>query len=864
MRERKPIRWLQLSDLHIFCSTEWNHMLQSYRELSSVFKPDFIVVTGDFCHAVKNRSYKNALNFLNSLAEIFLLDKKNFFLVPGNHDADNFKMRKEIINTIRTEIDKDADVYLQYCDLQPKKGERTLHKSFEEYDKFVRDFYGDSIEDDRVKSPSDIYAVVWNDKINIVGLNTALISNGDSERKEIVDINKLSQIASQIDGSKPTIVLAHHDLKSLVPSQHLHLDRILKTMKVRAYLCGDEHRIGRDIANRYESGEQTPCIVCGKSAVEPRDDFSDVCVIGYTWQGCQTAVEVFSWTGKDGDHPFEFLKSNIWYHHVDKPYSFLMTEERDCPREHYLTEQIEEIWDDILALFQTEDQIIHEKLGSSEIRNKTNVPEEFQTTKIMTSLIKIGILFPAIAKIVRKAIDDLIVWAESNGKQKLTTQVVRRIVLSAIEKAEGSWQADDVKRWHTKYVRRYGHNNRIVEIYNVPSEINLKNSTVEMNYKFIKNQLLPDLFQSASASLGVQRISCAAKTNIADEVIEFINGCDLYRVDYGILKSMIREIAIQPPHPWLIDERQRNFLVDYDKSAVEKNLDDIEHYKQIGETVPSYVLTELIHHTSALLLDKYFYFCGCRDLDAFYVLRNYFRQMIKASFNCEAWDALHWDSISKNLYTDFRFHEVDVAEYYERLCEIERFIKNKVPLADGALAISKFARTTLYIADGAHDISNTLIDFTRGRWAANDSANNNAKINTILSLLFPFKSIRNRDKSNNTWWLRYYFCYSHELPEMKKSVLVVVLDETHSYDEVLNDLAHGTHIKETCNTIFFVKEQYSDKFKMAEEIRTTLRKLNLDSITPILLDKRDLNKILKYSGKRSACLDEIICNQKNI
>lgn len=64
-------RWLQLSDLHIFQSTDWNIMEEAYEKLSSGIHPDFLVVTGDFRHKKYNTSYKDALTFLNKVVDIF-------------------------------------------------------------------------------------------------------------------------------------------------------------------------------------------------------------------------------------------------------------------------------------------------------------------------------------------------------------------------------------------------------------------------------------------------------------------------------------------------------------------------------------------------------------------------------------------------------------------------------------------------------------------------------------------------------------------------------------------------------------------------------------------------------------------------
>lgn len=179
MRSDKTVRWLQLSDLHIFYSTEWELMVKGYEELATVFKPDFIVVTGDFRHIKEQKSYKNALDFLNKIAEIFSVKKKDFFFVPGNHDVQDFYSRDEIICKIRSEIETNSDCYQKY----------KLLRAFKNYDSFIRSFYAEALNknDERVKNPSDVFSVLWKRKINIVVLNSALISNSVEGGCEIID-----------------------------------------------------------------------------------------------------------------------------------------------------------------------------------------------------------------------------------------------------------------------------------------------------------------------------------------------------------------------------------------------------------------------------------------------------------------------------------------------------------------------------------------------------------------------------------------------------------------------------------------------------------------------------------------------------
>lgn len=142
--------WLQLSDLHIYKSTDWNIMRNAYQKLAKVIKPNFLVVTGDFRHKKKNPEYKNALEFLNEIVRIFGLKKSDVFLVPGNHDVDEYPFREEIITTINSKIETNVDAYCQY--MNGDSGD--LRKGFERYHAFVRDFYGKTVNDDRVNKPS--------------------------------------------------------------------------------------------------------------------------------------------------------------------------------------------------------------------------------------------------------------------------------------------------------------------------------------------------------------------------------------------------------------------------------------------------------------------------------------------------------------------------------------------------------------------------------------------------------------------------------------------------------------------------------------------------------------------------------------
>lgn len=858
MRRKASVCWLQLSDLHIFYSTEWEIMLKSYEDLAKVFKPDFIVVTGDFRHKTKNNSYKDALEFLNKLATIFSLSKENFFFVPGNHDVGSFRMRKEIIVTIRSSVESNPDCYTEY--------NGKLERAFREYNQFIKDFYKEEIpaDDVRLQNTSSVYCTTWGKQINIIALNTALISDGGEERCEIVDIQKLWRITSIIDEKLPTIVIAHHAPDALCKSHRIQLERFLARINARVYLCGDEHKLGRDISNKFDIGNQTVAIVCGKSTVAPKDSYSDICVIGYTWENSFTNVEVFKWLNGNAETPYQFIKSDIWYHHINKPFSFRMVE-GDVSTPSF-TQKMVDAWDEFLTAYEEEDKIINQKLGRKQIRNKSGNLEDFNSEKIMRSLIKIGIPFPAVSQITKNAIESVFELISANNEE-VDTKTIRVKVLEAIRSLESTdWTVGEIGNWCTKYIRRYGHNNRTIQFCNIPAYLNEGVSVNDANFKFIKEIFLPDLFQNVCPALDMTSITQSQLSNLAQEIIVFINNCDLYIIDYTTLRNMVQEIITKPPHPWLINEQQRNTIIEYDRNAVKSNLKQIAECKDNSLEIPHAVFVELLHHTSAMMLDRYFSFCGCADLDAFIILSQYFKNLIEYRVDFRNWDLMLENKEIKRLVDDFSLHGISILDYYLKLRAID---PQRVPMSNDTqyvTDITNFASDSLNLINcfevSDEEVANELEMFSQSNWKNYSKAEIDGNVGRILSLLFPSDFSKGTPKSEAVWWISYLSCYCPYITDMKKSVFVVMLDDDFEED-MLCCLDNEKH-RSACNTVFFIKEYYENKEISYLDITAMLQRLNLVWYTPVLIEKQDLLEILHCSQKRNIYFENLVKSQHEL
>ena len=313
--------WLHISDLHVIPAkdqeiptADTTFMQGDFKALAEKIFPEFLVVTGDFRDKLAKTDFSFAKKYLESILDCFRIDKKNVFLVPGNHDANDYAGRKAAISDIlnQSEID-DYNTYSKY----------DLNKGFSEYKSFVQSFYnGSGIVDSRVLDPEGIYCISWNNLLNILSVNTALISDGE-KHSQIVDINRLSQCTP--DSRLPTIMIGHHGMESLYQCFSSRVRMVIDRKKISAYLHGDSHRYANHPISRISTPNRSiPSITCAKSAPQSGDKYSDLGVVYYEWRNDgNTYIQAYRWT-ENG-----FIEDSSYYYSIDKRYYFPMLYEKE-------------------------------------------------------------------------------------------------------------------------------------------------------------------------------------------------------------------------------------------------------------------------------------------------------------------------------------------------------------------------------------------------------------------------------------------------------------------------------------------------------------------------------------------------------
>ena len=342
------IRWLQISDLHIFLNDPSWEDFQKYLQdfFSSNPNPDFVVITGDYRNVWANEGYDKAERFIRVFMQQFGLDiSRDLFMVPGNHDmrpqkkktitTGNFFWRKqeEIDDDPRTHelkkllplglapwdrtekscewMDKHLKEPKNYldrlCEVQRNNAEdenlvdiEPLVYGFSDYCGFAKQlipWYGESST-----SPAVAHIRKWeksnNLGFNLVHLNTALVADGSRNHYQALDLNSTKKVLNGIRSGLPTLILAHNSFYDLHPDIQKQLIGPLSSANTCVWLCGDVHRFdAKKTIDRPPSDERNaiPILICGKGAPDYRDDYSDNGFFLYEYDGNLINVQKIIW-----------------------------------------------------------------------------------------------------------------------------------------------------------------------------------------------------------------------------------------------------------------------------------------------------------------------------------------------------------------------------------------------------------------------------------------------------------------------------------------------------------------------------------------------------------------------------------------
>ena len=274
------IQWLHISDLHFQPNTDPDQenligaLLADCN--SRKIQADFVVATGDFHNFWDTGNYLTSWRFLHTLMETLGLDMtRDLFLVPGNHDVNPVEGPDPVEAFLNQAQVGCTDLNYAYTLTKHPNLLNPLLERFRSYRAMASALlpvYAAGGPD-----PAGVHVRHWQDRINILHLNTALLSNGQRDHLDAVDLGTACSPAlrGQLKDGLPTLVLGHHSFHDLHPTVTERLVQLFNQTNTWAYLAGDQHRTN-DRASDYLIDRKTdvaawPNLVASKQAAAVDD-----------------------------------------------------------------------------------------------------------------------------------------------------------------------------------------------------------------------------------------------------------------------------------------------------------------------------------------------------------------------------------------------------------------------------------------------------------------------------------------------------------------------------------------------------------------------------------------------------------------
>ena len=278
----------------------------------------------------------------------------------------------------------------------------------------------------------------------------------------------------------------------------------------------------------------------------------------------------------------------------------------------------------------------------------------FSSESLFESLVQIGIPASVAIDVPKIALAFLeFDKNELSGFTDVSAGMLKSAVLrsltglpDALDKASQA----QVSTWCAAYVRKYGKDNEFLKIIDMGRE-------EDLNYDYLRGNLLPHLFENIlklkRGEDPLQKYSDIFTNLVLErmekEIMEFANSLNLYYIKYKTFFNLLKEILMQPPHPWVINEDTKDEVFGYnvDRTRYHLGIINSEQARRHPDLfLPS--ARECAAHAAATILTHYGCFLG---VESRYGLLELIRilEIKKDKKNILMWDYCELDSIIENL-----------------------------------------------------------------------------------------------------------------------------------------------------------------------------------------------------------------------
>lgn len=313
------------------------------------------------------------------------------------------------------------------------------------------------------------------------------------------------------------------------------------------------------------------------------------------------------------------------------------------------------------------DERIRAAFGELRSPARSNELMDFSSRRLISSLSSLGIPLEIILLVLQELPEEL---EKTVNQDDFSTAHIRSAVARIISglstatiQASESYQArralareadqraaitaHEIKfDWASRYARRYGNPHQIIQV------LEEDGTSRKLDYAFLWKELIPhcmkrilgDGFNVGDTTL----ISKSVIEEMARSALEEFNRIGLYSIRYRTALLLIEDMAIHPPHPWMVTPETKDTTIAYDFERAEANLLGLEQGTIEGGFDTSYRYNEILHHLCSAILAVYSGFLGHRDTSSIHLLRHW--------LNIEEENPVLWRSC------DLRLINSDLAE----------------------------------------------------------------------------------------------------------------------------------------------------------------------------------------------------------
>ncbi len=238
------IRWLHISDLHLgnddMSSTRMRDKLLSFLT-EKIGHVDYVFLTGDIRSAnMEDNQFKPAMaDFLKDICSHCGVGIEKLFIVPGNHDINRDVIgRHEAITKVKYYRQGYYDTYSGKINDEDLTA---IWNGQEDLRKFLSLIYSPELLAN-YENPDKPHFIIETDDFNIIHLDSTVTYTKDQEAHDLIVGSKyLYDIAKTINRKKPSILLTHYPITSLLQDERKEVSETLKDFGIRLWLCGHEH-----------------------------------------------------------------------------------------------------------------------------------------------------------------------------------------------------------------------------------------------------------------------------------------------------------------------------------------------------------------------------------------------------------------------------------------------------------------------------------------------------------------------------------------------------------------------------------------------------------------------------------------------